>query len=101
MSLNNFQLHLGDNITFLSATGGIHGTFGTVVNPFSTGTMVSPAIVYGPTSLSLEGVQSSFVQLVGLFEGVTGNQNAVAQVLDNACTDPGCRRSFPVSTTNR
>ena len=64
VQLNGFQFAVGNTVTFLTANGGVSGTFGTVVNPFSTGTMIGTQVVYGANSVSVQGVQTSFAALV-------------------------------------
>lgn len=34
------RLHVGDQLTFLTAAGGVSGTFSTLLNPFFSGTIV-------------------------------------------------------------
>jgi outer membrane autotransporter protein len=83
--LNNFQLSPGDQITFLTANGGVNGTFNPIQNPFLiSGTIVTVQIVYLPESVSLEATQGSFGELPGL----TPNQIAVANAVDSVVEDP-------------
>ena len=96
--LNGFQFKIGDKVTFLTAAGGVSGAFATVVNPFSTGSMVGAQVVYAPNSVSVESVQNSFVALVTFvahanprpsnFPWETQNQAAVAHALDASITNP-------------
>ena len=56
--LGGFNLHLGDQITFLTANNGVSGTFGTIHNNIvSTGTLVNGEVVYQPNAVVLEGVR--------------------------------------------
>ncbi len=77
--LNNFTGAPGDKIIFLTAAGGVSGTFATV----NTGTIANATIVYEPTDVALEFGQVSFASLTGL----TRNQRSVASELDEVSTD--------------
>ena len=82
--LNNFQLSPGDQITFLTASKGVNGTFNPVQNDFAiSGTIVAVQIVYLPTSVELEAIQGSFKQVCD-----DPNDIAVGAALDSAVTDP-------------
>jgi outer membrane autotransporter protein len=83
IGLSGFKLHVGDQVTFLTANGGVSGTFGTVQNQVSTGTLVKAEVVDLPNAVVLEGVQGSFVPTA-----CTPNTVAVAQALDSAVGDP-------------
>jgi fibronectin-binding autotransporter adhesin len=85
--LNNFSLDLGERVVFLTAGAGVNGTFATadgLAAFFSNGTILQPAVVYGPNEVSLELVRGSFAGLPGL----TPNQQAVANTLDRVVNDP-------------
>ena len=61
--LGGFNLHVGDEIPFLTAKGGVQGTFGSEQNDFaSTGTIVKGEIVYQPNAVLLRAVQGSFAE---------------------------------------
>jgi outer membrane autotransporter protein len=77
--LNNFTGAPGDKIIFLTAAGGVSGTFATV----NTGTIATATVVYEPTDVALEFAQVSFASLTGL----TPNQRAVAHELDEVASD--------------
>ena len=81
LPLNNSQLHVGDQITFLTAKGGVNGTFATVQDDFST--IVGAEIIYLSNSVVLEGTQGSFTPAA-----CNPNTLAVAQALDSAVGDP-------------
>jgi outer membrane autotransporter protein len=81
ISLAGFKLHVGDQLTFLTAKG-ISGTFDTVQNPFVTGTIVKSQVVYLPDAVVLEGTQGSFVP-----SACTPNTVAVARALDSTIGD--------------
>ncbi|HTD15352.1 MAG TPA: autotransporter domain-containing protein [Chthoniobacterales bacterium] len=81
--LGGFTLHLGDQVTFLTANGGVSGTFSTVQNQLANATLVKAQIVDLPNAVVLEGIQGSFVP-----SACTPNTVAVAQALDNAVGDP-------------
>ena len=78
--LDDTKLKLGQKLTFLVATAGVSGTFASVSNVFSRpgASIVTGKLVYTPFSISLEGTQGSFADLLGL----TANQRAVAGALD-------------------
>ena len=86
--LGNFQLSVGDQIAFLTAGGGVSGTFGNVENDFlATGSIVVFDVVYLPNMVVLEGTQGSFAEFAGIFCG-TPNAIAVGEALDSAVGDP-------------
>jgi len=83
IGVGGFTLHVGNQVTFLTANGGVSGTFGTVQNQIATGTLVKAQVVDLPNAVVLEGTQGSFV------EGACNpNSVAVAQALDSAVGDP-------------
>jgi outer membrane autotransporter protein len=79
--LNGFQLHVGDKVTFLTAKGGVSGSFSTVQNEFPT--IVKTQVVILPGTVLLEGTQGSFVSAA-----CNSNTAAVARSLDLAVGDP-------------
>jgi fibronectin-binding autotransporter adhesin len=79
IGLSGFTLHVGDQFTFLTANGGVSGTFGTVQNEISTGTVVQAQVVTLPNAVLLEGAQGSFVPAA-----CNPNSAAVARALDSA-----------------
>jgi outer membrane autotransporter protein len=83
IGLGGFTLHVGDQFTFLTANGGVSGTFGTVQNEISTGTVVQAQVVTLPNAVLLEGAQGSFVQAA-----CNPNSAAVARALDSAVGNP-------------
>jgi outer membrane autotransporter protein len=83
IGLGSFRLQAGDKLTFLSAKGGVSGTFSTIENNFLTGTVVKGQILVLPNAVVLEGTQGSFVP-----EACNPNSVAVAQALDNVAGDP-------------
>jgi autotransporter-associated beta strand protein len=96
--LGGFNLQPGDQITFLTANSGVSGTFGTLHNDFSTGTLVNGEVVYLPTSVVLEATQGSFSQIVAS-SSLTPNQAAVAKGLDSAVGDPRAAALFAFINT--
>jgi autotransporter-associated beta strand protein len=74
------RLKVGDNVTFLTAKGGVTGRFATVTNPFSNGTILLSTILYQANSVSLLVEQGSFAAL----QALSPNQRVVANVLDDA-----------------
>jgi outer membrane autotransporter protein len=83
VSLGNFKLNVGDTITFLTAQGGVSGTFNPIQNPFVTDTLVKAEIIYLPTGVELEGTQGSFTSVA-----CNPNTVAVGGALNSAVGDP-------------
>jgi outer membrane autotransporter protein len=83
IGLGGFTLHVGDQLTFLTANGGVSGSFGTVQNEITTGTIVKAQIVTLSNAVVLEGTQGSFVEAA-----CNPNSAAVAQALDSAVGNP-------------
>ena len=83
IGLGSFRLHVGDQLTFLTASAGVSGSFGTVQNELSTGTLVNALVVNLPNAVLLEGTQGSFESAA-----CTPNSAAVAKALDNSVGDP-------------
>ncbi|MEI9892494.1 MAG: autotransporter outer membrane beta-barrel domain-containing protein [Chthoniobacter sp.] len=54
------KLKMGQKLTILTADGGVSGRFGTVDNLLVGETIVVGSVIYGPTSVSIEGTQGSF-----------------------------------------
>jgi outer membrane autotransporter protein len=81
--LGGFQLHIGDQFTFLIANRGVSGTFSTVQNPFISDTLVKAQIIVLPTAVVVQGTQGSFTEVA-----MTPNGVAVARALDSAVGDP-------------
>lgn len=96
--LNGFQLGVGNQITFLTAKGGVSGTFSTIENPFVSNTIVKAQVVVLPNAIEIEGVQGSFTQIPTSPTSptqrsfaplaMTPNGLAVAEALDSAIGDP-------------
>ncbi len=81
--LNGFKLHVGDEIPFVTANGGVGGTFGTEQNDFATGSIVKGVIVYQPNAVILRAVQGSFADAARTFCD-DPNHIAVGKALDKA-----------------
>jgi outer membrane autotransporter protein len=81
--LGGFQLHVGDQFTFLVANGGVSGNFSTVQNPFISNTLIKAQIIVLTTAVIVQGTQGSFVEAA-----TTPNCAAVARALDSAAGDP-------------
>jgi outer membrane autotransporter protein len=81
--LNNFQLQVGDRVTFLTAQGGVSGNFSTIQNPFLTNTLVKAEINIVGNSVQLEGTQESFTEVA-----CNPNTVAVGGALNSAVGDP-------------
>jgi outer membrane autotransporter protein len=87
VSLGNFKLQVGETVTFLTAQGGVSGTFSTIQNPFVSNTLVEAEINVLANSVQLEGTQGSFVEFA-TSSGLTPNQIAVANAVNSALGDP-------------
>jgi hypothetical protein len=92
--VGDFGLRAGDQIAFLTASGGVRGTFANVENDFlATDSIVVFDVVYLPTGVVLEegvvleGKQGSFAEFASIFCG-TPNAVAVGRALDSAIGDP-------------
>jgi autotransporter-associated beta strand protein len=90
ISLNNFKLQVGNKVTFLTANGGVSGTFSSVQNPFVSNTIVKAQVILLPGAVEIAGTQGSFTDLPGL----TPNESAVAKALDSAAGDPRAAALF-------
>jgi autotransporter-associated beta strand protein len=86
--LNNFQYKAGETLLFLTAGGGVKGTFSNV----NTGTILGGQLLYEGNVVIFEFTQGSFVSLATPgspnFTGLTPNQTAVAANLDTVLNDP-------------
>ena len=86
--VGNFTLQVGDQLTFLTASGGVSGTFSNVENDFlATGSAIVFDVTYLPNVVILEAQQGSFAEFARLFCG-TPNAIAVGEALDSAVGDP-------------
>ncbi len=86
--VGNFTLQVGDQITFLTASGGVSGTFSNVENDFlATGSAIVFDVTYLSNIVILEAQQGSFAEFARLFCG-TPNAIAVGEALDSAVGDP-------------
>jgi outer membrane autotransporter protein len=83
IGLGGFTLHVGNQLTFLTARDGVSGSFGTVQNEIATGTIVKAEIVTLSNAVVLEGTQGSFVEAA-----CNPNSGAVAKALDSAVGNP-------------
>ena len=87
--LGGFKLHVGDEVTFLTAAGGVNGTFASKHNDFaSTGTIVKGEIVYRANSVVLRAVQGSFAD-AAREHCDSPNDLAVGKALDKAVGHAG------------
>lgn len=80
---NKFQLRRGDRLKFLTAEQGVSGEFSRVINPFTSRTILEPAIAYEDHAVLLTMVRGLFAKL----DGLTPNQRAVAGALDSLSAD--------------
>jgi outer membrane autotransporter protein len=92
ISLGGFTLHAGDQVTFLTANGGLSGSFDTVRNAVATGTLVQGVITTSANAIVLEGQQGSFTQIPGVT--LTPNQFAVGKMLNSAVGNPAAAPLF-------
>jgi autotransporter-associated beta strand protein len=63
-----FALSRHDVVTFLTAAGGVNGTFASVkgLDAFVTGTILIPEVIYDSNAVSLEAIQGLLATLPGL-----------------------------------
>ena len=88
LNTGSVTLKRGDQITFLTAAGGVKGTFSHVDNGFATGNPLLDAhVVYHPDFVDIELLQGSFAGLSSIL-GLTPNQIAVARALDKVARNP-------------
>jgi len=87
VALSGFQLAQGDQLTLVSAGGGIQGTFSNFIDPFLSNTVLQPGLVYEPDSVILELLFTSFAPFA-----LTANQLTVARNLDNIVFDSRAAR---------
>jgi fibronectin-binding autotransporter adhesin len=80
--VGDFNLQVGDQVTFLTANDGISGTFDTIENGFATATIVQAEVIILSNSVVIEGTQGSFVDFA-----CTPNTLAVARALDSTIGD--------------
>ncbi len=83
--LDGFKLKRNKPVTFLTAGGGVNGTFATVDNGFTSNTILVPTVVYHRDHVDLEAVQGSFANFADAW-GLTPNQKSVARALDTLPT---------------
>jgi outer membrane autotransporter protein len=83
IGLGGFMLHPGDQLTFLTAKGGVSGSFGTIQDELPTSPLVKVQVETLSDSVVLEGKQGSFVQAA-----CNPNSVAVAKSLDSALANP-------------
>ena len=82
-ALNGFKLQVGNTLTFLTAGGGVSGSFSTVQNPFISDTIVKAQVIELADAVEILAVQGNFVDAA-----CNPNSAAVAQALNNAVGDP-------------
>ncbi|MBV9275684.1 MAG: autotransporter domain-containing protein [Verrucomicrobia bacterium] len=83
VALNGFKLQVGNTITFLTAGGGVSGSFTTIQNPFISGTIVKAQVVQLADAVEITGAQGNFVDAA-----CNPNSAAVARALNSAVGDP-------------
>ncbi len=83
---NGFRLSASDRITLLETSGGLTGTFGTILglDAFDSGTILYPIVTYDAFRAYLSLARGNF----GDLRGLTPNEQAVAANLDRAVGDP-------------
>jgi outer membrane autotransporter protein len=97
LRIGGFRPRIGDQLAFLTASGGVSGTFDTIENDFvATDSIVVFDVIYLPNAVLLgaaqglvilEAVQGSFAEFASIFSG-TPNAVAVGEALDSAVGDP-------------
>ncbi len=95
--ISGYQVTAGDRYTFLTAAGGVTGTFGSAS---AISAILTPRLTYGPNSVSVEiqaglyrnvvaatAVQSAYAQLLDQSRGTAGLANVYGPLdLQNAAT---------------
>jgi autotransporter-associated beta strand protein len=76
------RLNVGQKVTFLTAAGGVSGSFSNVSNGLSNGTIINDQVIYSSNSVAVEAQQGSFKSFAQ-GEGLSPNQVAVAGGLDH------------------
>ena len=87
--LNNFTPSNQTKLTVLTAAGGVHGTFDTVVNGFAAVPMMDVNVLYGSNNVTLEFL-ANFTQAPNL----TPNQAGVAAALTAANQSSGMQKAI-------
>ncbi|HEY3901701.1 MAG TPA: autotransporter domain-containing protein [Chthoniobacter sp.] len=82
-----YKLERNHPVTFLTASGGVFGRFATVLDGFTSDTILQPTVIYSRNNVALEAVQGSFAQFAQA-AGLTPNERAVAAGLDSAAANP-------------
>jgi autotransporter-associated beta strand protein len=83
--LNNFSLHLGDKVIFLTANN-VSGKFSIeTVGVTTDSNFLKATVLYETSDVALVAQQLAFEQVL---KGLTPNQKAVARALDKVLTDP-------------
>jgi outer membrane autotransporter protein len=82
VALNGFKLGTTQQLTLVTAQGGIQGQFSTFINPFARNGPLQPGLVYGPNSVILEFLKTSFVPFA-----LTRSQRRVAANLDEVVAE--------------
>ena len=91
--INGFHFAVaGEQITFLTAAGGVTGKFALVDNP----PLLNATLVYEPNSVVLQAAQGSLVTTLKELSGVSGNLLALSGALDNAANNPRAARIFAI-----
>lgn len=92
--INDFDFHLGEQVTLFTATRGVTGAFSKVENDFDTGTIVEAELVYLDNAIILKTVYDSYADP----DWLTPNQISVGRMLDSAKDDS--RASSLIETIN-
>jgi len=97
-SLNGFKFNgVGQAVTFLTAGGGVTGSFSSVQNLSSiNGVLTNATLIYLPNSVELESAQGSVFTALNGIPGLTGNDLQTAKLLDSASSDPRAANLFNV-----
>jgi uncharacterized protein with beta-barrel porin domain len=91
--INGFHFNVaGEQITFLTATGGVTGKFAVVNNP----PLLNATLVYEPNAVVLEAAQGSLVTTLKELSGVSGNLLALSGSLDSAANNPRAAKIFAI-----
>ena len=89
--LNGFKFAPGQEVTFLTAGGGVSGKFSTVQNlaAFDGSALTDTKVIYLPHAVELEGAEGSVYGDLKGISGVTTNDLETAKLLDSALNKRG------------
>jgi autotransporter-associated beta strand protein len=79
---NSYTPPAGTDFQIVSASGGVQGTYATLVQPTGLGAGTQFAVAYGPTTITLALTPASYANLAAFGVALTPDERAVAAALD-------------------